>query len=82
MTIVTDRASGTVELEQRSPVDRARAVQTAQNAFRTSSLDGAQNAPPTRLHKASSIWRKKKKNEEYPTSLQWRASLMEADRQH
>jgi len=43
MTIVADSASGTVELERRSPVDRARAVQNAQNAFRTSSLDGAQN---------------------------------------
>ena len=35
MTIVAYRAAGTVELERGSPVDRARAVQNAQNAFRT-----------------------------------------------
>jgi len=32
--------------------DRARAVENAQHAFPTSSLDGAQNAPPTTAHKA------------------------------
>jgi len=33
-------------------VDRARAVENAHTAFPTSSLDGAQNAPPTTAHKA------------------------------
>ncbi len=33
------------------PVDRARPVENAQHAFPTRSLDGAQNAPPTTLHR-------------------------------
>ena len=72
MTIVVSRAAGTVERERRSPVDRARAVQNAQNAFRTSSLDGAQNAPPTRPTRHPRCGEKKKKNGEYWTPLQWR----------
>ena len=33
-------------------MDRARAEENAPTAFPTSSLDGAQNAPPTTAHKA------------------------------
>jgi len=80
MTIVVSRAAGTVERERRSPVDRARAVQNAQNAFRTSSLDGAQNAPPTRPTRHPRC--EKRERTKNPTPLQWRPSLMEAVRQH
>ena len=47
-------------------VDRARAVENAQDAFPTSSLDGAQNAPPTTAHRPCIYCRKNKrtKNEE------------------
>ena len=46
-------------------------MENAQNAFPTSSLDGAQNAPPTTVHKASSFVFLKKKEKR----LQWRPSL-------
>jgi len=49
-----DRRSWSFRRGHRSPeepVDRARPVENAQNAFPTRSLDGAQNAPPTTLHR-------------------------------
>ena len=51
----SDRRSWGILGRRRSaeePVDRARAVENAHTAFPTSSLDGAQNAPPTTVHKA------------------------------
>jgi hypothetical protein len=54
LAIVVSRASWTVGDRPRRPVDRARAVENAQNAFPTSSLDGAQSAPPTRPTRLSS----------------------------
>ena len=51
----SDRRSWAILGRRRSaeePVDRARAVENANGAFPTRSLDGAQNAPPTTAHKA------------------------------
>jgi len=53
---VGDRRSWRILGDRQStkePVDRARAVENAQHAFPTSSLDGAQNAPPTTVHRPS-----------------------------
>ena len=41
------------------PVDRARAVENAQTAFPTSSLDGAQNAPPTTAHRRIRVYERR-----------------------
>ena len=54
----SDRRSWGILGRRRSPeepVDRARAVENANGAFPTSSLDGAQNVPPTTAHKAITL---------------------------
>ena len=53
LAIVAPAASWAVVDRRKEPVDRARAVENAQDAFPTSSLDGAQNAPPTTVHRPS-----------------------------
>ena len=55
LAIVVSRASWTVVLEARPPVDR-RSYGKRTDRVSHSSLDGAQNAPPTTAHRHSSYW--------------------------
>ena len=53
LAIVVPGASWAVVNRPKEPVDRARAVENAQERVSHSSLDGAQNAPPTTAHRPS-----------------------------